>query len=359
MKPSLINDRVDPGVSADVGGPELTVTVALATLDRYPYLATLLDDLAVQTHVPDEVVIVDQTAPSKRQPIPTTKWSHAFPVRVVYQDARGTTKARNQLLRECRTDIILQSDDDSRVAPDYVESHVRHFADDRVDAVTGPVYEWDRDSREWYVKWYDNLMIGGWNGPAFASCHSFVGTNNSLRVASALALGGWDENILTHGEDEDFSDRLHAADGVIVFDPQARLQHLRAPRGGERAKEWGSGPDGNWRVLAGYLYYYLANRSTYDAWDIFLGYARRPLAHFRHGRFSVGLMLVPRVLAAIPVSLWRWSRGRRLIDSASADREVRRFSKREVARSRGKLAARRPRTVLPHRDPPQLPLGKG
>ena len=128
-----------------MSGQDLTVTVGLATLDRYPYLETLLDDLAAQTRLPDEVVIVDQTAPHKRQPIPTTRWSHAFPVRVVHQKTRGTTKARNRLLQECQSDVILQPDDDSRVDPDYVENHVRHFDDDRVDVVSGPVYEWDAD----------------------------------------------------------------------------------------------------------------------------------------------------------------------------------------------------------------------
>jgi GT2 family glycosyltransferase len=315
----------------------------------------LLDDLAAQTHLPDEVLIVDQTAPRKRRPIPTSKWSHAFPIRVVYQSTRGTTKARNRLLQECRSDIILQSDDDSRIDPDYVANHIRHFSDERVDVVTGPVYEWDADSREWYVKWHNKLMIGGWNGPAFPSDHCFVGTNNSIRVASALAIGGWDENILTHGEDEDLSDRLHAADAVVVFDPNARLLHLRAPRGGERAAEWGSGPDGNWQVLAGYLYYYLANRPAYEVWEIVVGYALRPLWHIKRGRIAVGLRLVPRVIAAIPVSLWRWSRGRLLVDPASPDRAVRRISKGKVAEGRGRLAAKRPRTVLPHRGPPQAP----
>ncbi len=318
-------------MSIDTSGRLPTIMVGIATLDRYPYVAALLDDLAVQTHLPDEVVIVDQTARHKRQPIPTTNWSHAFPVRVVYQELRGTTKARNQLLRECRSDIILQSDDDSRVGPDYVENHIRHFADDRVDGVTGPVYEWDADSKEWYVKWYDRLMMGGWDAPAFASCLSFVGTNNSLRVASAFAIGGWDENILTHGEDEDFSDRLNAASALLVFDPQARLLHLRAPRGGERAAEWGSGPDGNWRVLAGYLYYYLSNRPTYEVWAMFVDFTIRPLWHIKHGRTSVGLKLLPRVLAAIPVSVWRWFRGRLLIDPTSTERQVRRIPKKEVA----------------------------
>ncbi len=333
-----------------------TITVGLPTLDRYQYVASLLDDLAVQTHLPDEVLIVDQTAPHKRQPIPTANWSHAFPVRVMYQETRGTTKARNRLLRECRSDIILQPDDDVRIDNDYVENHLRHFVDDRVDVVSGPVYEWDPDSHEWYVKWKNHLMIGGWNGPAFVSGHAYSGGNSSIRVASALAVGGWDENILTHGEDEDLSDRLHSASAVIVYDPGARLLHLRAPTGGERAAEWGRGPDGNWRVLAGYLYYYLANRPAYDAWSIMVGYTLRPLWHIKRGRPGVGVRLLPRVLAAIPVSLWRWSRGRLLIDPASPEREVRRIPKKEVARWSGRLAAKSPRTVLPHRDPPQLPL---
>jgi GT2 family glycosyltransferase len=199
-------------------------------------------------------------------------------------------------------------------------------------------------------------MTLGWNGPAFVTGHSYSGGNSSIRVASALTIGGWDENIMTHGEDEDFSNRLHSAGAVVVYDPGARLLHLRAPRGGERAAEWGSGPEGHWRVLAGSLYYYLANRPVYDAWEAMLGEILRPLWHIKHGRTSAGVKLLPRVLAAIPVSLWRWSRGRLLIDPASADREVRRIPKKEVAQWIGKLESKCPRTVLPHRDPPQLPL---
>ena len=120
--------------------------------------------------------------------------------------------------------------------------------------------------------------------------------------------------------------------------------------------EWGGGPDGNWRVLAGYLYYYLANRPVYEAWAVMLERSSRPLWHIKHGRTSVGVKLLPRVLAAIPASLWRWSRGRRLIDPGSPDREVRRIPKKEVAQWDGRLEAKLPRTVLPHRDPPQLPL---
>jgi hypothetical protein len=84
-------------VSIDTSGRLPTITVGLATLDRYPYIATLLVDLAAPTHLPDEVVVVDQMAPRKRQPIPTTGWSHAFPVRVACQETHGIAEARKDV----------------------------------------------------------------------------------------------------------------------------------------------------------------------------------------------------------------------------------------------------------------------
>jgi hypothetical protein len=49
--------------------------------------------------------------------------------------------------------------------------------------------------------------------------------------------------------------------------------------------------------------YYLANRPVSDAWAIMAGYALRPFWHIKHRRISVGVRLLPRVLASIPVSL--------------------------------------------------------
>ena len=47
---------------------------------------------------------------------------------------------------------------------------------------------------------------------------------------------------------------------------------------------------------------YLANRPTYDAWeDRIRLHAVCPFWHIKHGRTWVGLRLLPRVLAAIPV----------------------------------------------------------
>jgi hypothetical protein len=332
---------------------EPSITVGIATLDRYPYVETLLDDLAIQTRLPDEVLIVDQTAPHRRKNLPVERWKHAFPLRIVVQNEKGTTKARNLLLRECRSDIILKPDDDVRLEPTYVENHARHFADRRVDVVNGPVYEWDAMKREWYVKWKGHLMLGGAKGSAFMSTRAYSGGNSSVRVASALAIGGWDENIVTYGEDDDFSDRLDLAGALCVFDPQAGLRHLRAPEGGERDKEWGGciGPEGNWDVLAGFFYFSLVNSPLYRAFSLILNYVLRPFRHIRHGR-AVGLRLLAQVLVALPVSLWRWCRGPLLIDSGTQDWRTRRFTKKEVSQQIGKLALNEHSVARPDVKPP-------
>ena len=332
-----------------------SITVGIATLDRYPYVETLLDDLARQTHLPDEVLIVDQTTLQRRQDLSVDRWRHAFPLRIIVQDAKGTTKARNLLLRECGSDVLLKPDDDVRVEPTYVENHARHYADNRVDVVSGPTYEWDASTGEWYVKWKNRLMLEGPDGAAFVSTNSYSGCNSSMRVASALAVGGWDENIVTYGEDDDVSDRLDRAGALCVWDPQAGLRHLRAPRGGERDSKWGGsmGAEAHWSVLAGFIYYFLSNRPFYSACAVMRDYVLRPFVHLRRGRLA-GFKLLAQVIIAVPVSLWRWCHGPRLIDPTTPDRRIRRFTKREVLRQSGILSSRHPRITLSDRRPPEM-----
>ena len=125
---------------------DTTITVGMPTLDRYPYVATLLDDLAVQTHLPDEVLIVDQTAPQNRQPIPAGQMEPR-----VSGACAGPGNARHHEGQEPAPPGMyvptssLNLTMTARIDPDYVENHIRHFADDRVDVVSGPVYEWDAD----------------------------------------------------------------------------------------------------------------------------------------------------------------------------------------------------------------------
>jgi len=60
--------------------------------------------------------------------------------------------------------------------------------------------------------------------------------NFSIRREWAILVGGFDENYTkTCGEDAEFSWRFYKAGGNAIYDPEATLVHLAAPRGGNRA----------------------------------------------------------------------------------------------------------------------------
>src|SRR6185503_15388511 len=65
----------------------------------------------------------------------------------------------------------------------------------------------------------------------------FMGGNFSVRRDDALAVGGFDENFVqvAYRFEAEFASRFRAAGGVIRFEPDACLHHLRAAGGGTRS----------------------------------------------------------------------------------------------------------------------------
>jgi GT2 family glycosyltransferase len=61
--------------------------------------------------------------------------------------------------------------------------------------------------------------------------------NLSVRRDRAIAVGGFDENFVgtAFRFETEFCRRLIAAGGRVLFQPTARILHLRAPRGGTRS----------------------------------------------------------------------------------------------------------------------------
>ena len=96
------------------------VTVLIPTLERYPYLRTLLGQLREQTIRPHEIIVVDQTPREARD----TGLADEFcdlPLRILYLDQAGQCSSRNAGLRQASGDYVLFLDDDDEVPPDLLE----------------------------------------------------------------------------------------------------------------------------------------------------------------------------------------------------------------------------------------------
>ena len=97
------------------------VSVIIPTLNRYDYLKDVLNDLEVQDYKNFEVVIVDQTdAPNKE-----FYNDYKLDMKVIFQEGKGQWLARNEAIRNCKGELYLFFDDDSRVEKDWISQHIK------------------------------------------------------------------------------------------------------------------------------------------------------------------------------------------------------------------------------------------
>lgn len=210
--------RYEPARSGRRPAP-MAVTVLIPTLDRYPWLETVLRQIRDQTVVPRQVVVVDQTNPERRDEEVIARFAD-LPLTVLYLDAPGQSSARNAGLAVATGDAVLFIDDDDEIPADLVERHLATLTSG-ADASCGVAYEpvMPRNSAE---------------GPLRVS--DVFPTNNTLLRRDALAGSGGFDLAYDHGirADHDLGMRLYLSGAGLLLDPRNEVLHHRAPSGGLR-----------------------------------------------------------------------------------------------------------------------------
>jgi hypothetical protein len=198
-----------------------TVSVLIPTLDRYPYLFEVLDQLRNQTVAPLEIIVVDQTNLAERD----WSWPEQFtdlPLQVIWRDEAGQCSSRNAGLEAARGETVLFLDDDNQIGPDLIERHLAFLQRHAVDGSIGVSEE----------------AGAGALPPEFQLIRDsdVFSTGNSLLFREALAGSGLFDMAYERGSraDGDLGMRLYLAGKLLVLNPSASALHLHAPRGGLR-----------------------------------------------------------------------------------------------------------------------------
>jgi glycosyltransferase involved in cell wall biosynthesis len=205
-----------PGVS-----PAGRVSVLVPTVDRYPYLLTLLEQLRNQTVPPLEVVVVDQTARDRR----TTDMESrvpGLPLRVITLDQAGQCSSRNAGLKTATGDHILFLDDDDEISQDLIERHLTNLGRFRCDVSNGVADE-----------------VGAGPLPeafTFIRASDVFPTNNTLVDRNVLVRSGLFDLAFDRGPraDHDLGMRIYLSGTFMVMDPGISVLHHHAPQGGLR-----------------------------------------------------------------------------------------------------------------------------
>lgn len=216
VRPTL--DRV-PARSATER--EVRVSVLIPTIERYPYLRTVLDQLRRQSVAPWEVIVVDQTPVGERNERLYAEFGD-LPLQVLYQDTMGQCTSRNAGLNRMTGTHVLLLDDDVEVPSDYIARHLNNLAQYGADVSSGVVHE---------IPIERSVVLGA---PVRAS--DVFPAGNTLLKREVLKDSGLFDLAYDKGQraDGDLGMRIYLAGRLMVLDTSLSILHHRAPHGGLR-----------------------------------------------------------------------------------------------------------------------------
>ena len=104
---------------------DLSVSIVIATLERYPFLENELEELRLLEIPVKEIIIIDQTPKEKRN----KKFLNAFkdlPIQYLETDVIGQCTARNKGIKASKSKFVWFLDDDMEEIPsNYLEKHLK------------------------------------------------------------------------------------------------------------------------------------------------------------------------------------------------------------------------------------------
>lgn len=208
------------------------ISVVIATYYRHEQLVTVFDLFNKQTHVPDEVIVVDQT-PLQDRPKDFYK-NTGLNIKIINLEEPSRNFARNIGVSNSTHPFILMIDDDIIFSEDFVEKHLEVMINENVDVVNGATTLKDSLPEEWPwdtknmdpVRFFLAAPNHNWQGMmlSVSSC------NFSIRKKAFELAGGFDP-LCPRMDDFEFGYRLYKSGSKILHSPLPRAKHLRAGGG--------------------------------------------------------------------------------------------------------------------------------
>jgi len=219
-----------------------TITIVIPTYGRDRELTDSVQALLALPDLADEILVLDQTpkhdTTTDRQ---LENWQTEGHIRWLKLTQPSITQAMNAGLLQSKSKLVLFLDDDIVPYPGLISAHRKCHRDHlNIWASVGQVIQpWQKPESVAAPR-----RLHGLRTDFDFPFHSTIGTTVANVMAGnlcvhrnrALEIGGFDQNFVgaAYRFETDFARRIESAQGTIRFCPQARIDHLRAERGGTR-----------------------------------------------------------------------------------------------------------------------------
>jgi glycosyltransferase involved in cell wall biosynthesis len=199
-----------------------TVDVIIPTIGREGYLYDVLKDFAVQTQLPEKIIIVEQNpdpiSKSNLEYIYNEKWP--FKIQHFFIHQAGACNARNLALSQVESEWVFLADDDIRLANGFLNNVFETVINYGTNVATLSCLQ----KGENHI--YKNVMQWGSFGSGCSLVKAAILQNAKFNLGFEFG----------YGEDNDFGMQLRNQGHDVLYLPHPEILHLKAPIGGFRTK---------------------------------------------------------------------------------------------------------------------------
>jgi glycosyltransferase involved in cell wall biosynthesis len=209
-----------PEVKSSIAQKYFDIDVVIPTIGRKEYLLDVLKDLASQTILPKQVIIVEQNGDIKAQSELDYLYNLGWPFQITHKFTHvlGVCNARNEALKELKNDWVFFADDDIRFHTTLFQESLDAIQKYGVKALNYSCLQ--PHQKQTYFNTGQTFIFG--------SGSSFV----SSEIAKQINFNKGFE--FGFGEDTDYGAKIRQLGNDVVFTANINLTHLKAPIGGFR-----------------------------------------------------------------------------------------------------------------------------
>lgn len=198
------------------------VSVYVPAYNAAGSISTTIEAILSQSLMPDEVLLIDDGSHDG-----TAEFASRYKeVTLIRHDRnRGLAAARNTATRAAKNELVGSVDADCCAEPVWLEKLVAALEDPKVGGASGRLIEGFQDSLA--DRWRRVHMKMDRGEQPIRNPMFLYGCNGLYRKSAVLGVGGYDEAMLTAGDDSDMGRRLTSAGWDLLHVPEASVTHLR------------------------------------------------------------------------------------------------------------------------------------